>query len=153
MGYAPRQYLSIPLSSPKYRIWDTPPTPEILISYASVSIHLPLQPQIYIGHEILPHVSKHLSLFPARNIGYGICPLRGSIYLSTPTAADIGYGILPHVRVYLYTFPTPKFGYGIGRLHVEDVGCAPCAPPTQAKFLHVSIYLSPFPTQNIGCGI
>ena len=106
-----------------------------------------------IGHEILPHVSIYLSPFPARNIGYGIRPLRGSIYLSTPTAADIGYGILPHVRVYLYTFPTPKFGYGIGRLHDEDVGCSPCAPPTQAKFLHVSIYLSPFPTQNIGCGI
>ena len=140
MGYAPRQYLSIPLSSPKNRIWDTPLTPKILISYyASVSIHLPLQPQIYN--------------FPARNIGYGICPLRGSIYLSAPTAADIGYRILPHVRVYLYPFPTPKFGYGIGRLHVENVGYAPCAPPTQVKFLHVSIYLSPFPTQNIGCGI
>ena len=110
-----------------------------------------------IGHEILPHVSIYLSPFPARNIGYGICPLRGSIYLSAPTAADIGqnpiiwdFAPCPCLSIH---FSNPEIWIWDRPPARRGCGMCPCAPPTQDKLLHVSIYLSPFPTQNMGCGI
>ena len=80
-----RQYLSIRPFSRRYRTWE---------------------------YWMLPHVSIYLSPFPARNMGYGICPLRGSIHLSAPAARDLGYGRLPHVSTYLSPFPARNIGYG-----------------------------------------
>ena len=88
MGYRPMS-VSIYTPSPKYRIWDMPPTRQYL------SIRPFSRRYRTWEYWMLPHVSMY---FPARNIGCRICPLRGSIYLSAPTAADIGYRILPHVR-------------------------------------------------------
>ena len=116
-----------------------------------VFIYTPIQPR----NIDLLRVSIYPSSPAAADIGYGnigYCPTSVSIYppcqpeiwvwdvpptcqyLSIrPSAADIGYGILPHVCVYLYPFPSPKYGYGIRRLHVEDGGYAPCAPPDPSE--------------------
>ena len=45
----------------------------------------------------------------------------------------------------VHTFPTPKFGYGIGRLHVDDVGCAPCPPPDPSEISPRQYLSTPFP--------
>ena len=76
--------------------------------------------------------------FPARSIGYGICPLRVSIYLSAPSTADIRCGILPHGR-------RCRIGYDIGCDSYVSVSISPFSSPTYRIWdrlperLHVSI--------------
>ena len=141
LDFAPRRYLSIPLASPKYRIWDMPPTRQYLpirpfsrryriwdiaplqrrnIDLLSVSVFPSSSAVAGIGCGILPHISIYLSPFPARNIGYGICPLRVSIYLSAPSAADIRYGNIGYCPTSVST--SPPF-----QPEIQDMGYAPYA--------------------------
>ena len=150
---APRQYLSIPLSSPKYGIWDMPPT----------RLYLPIRPfsRRYRIWDIAPCQYLSIPLSSPKYRIWDMSPTRQ--YLSTrpvsaPSAADIGYGniygILPHVSIYLSPFPAPNMEYGICPLRVCIYLSAPSAADIGYGILpHVSIYLSPFPARNIGYGI
>ena len=113
---------------------------------------------------MLPHVSIS---FPARNIGYEICLLRISIYVSAPSAADIGYGIAPrpclsirlcNPEIWIWDRPRALRGCGICPLRPPDPSeissrqYLSIAFPSP-KYRIVSIYPFPPAAADIGCGI
>ena len=132
-----RQYLPIRPFSRRYRIWDIAPLQRRNSDLLCVSIYPSSSAVADIGHGILPHVGIYLSPFPARNIGYGICPLRVSIYLSafSHRYRIWEYWILPHVSIYPSPFPARNTGYGICTLRVRIYLSAPSAADIRCGIL------------------
>ena len=148
MGYAPRQYLSSPLSSPKYRIWDTPYARNI--DLLRVSIYPSSPAAADIGHEILRHVSIYLAPFPARNIGYGICPLRGSIFPIRPYGRRHriwDFAPCPCLSIH---FSNPEIWIWDRPPARRGCGMCPLRPPDPSEIAPRQYLSIPFPNPKYG---
>ena len=118
-----RQYLSIRPFSRRYRIWDiapcpclsTPPShPEILISFATVSIRPPCSRR----YRIWDIASRQYLSIPRQYLSIPLCSPRYEIwdmpparqYLSiypTPRSSPPIASVTPHVYLSIYLPPTP----------------------------------------------